>query len=330
MPEAYLTRRSDSYLLTAAATYDAGQVFQLPTGEAAFLNSTSPVSSGEQTEKPQTSGKVTVEKTTGVVFLPGQEVWWDHSANKAHYLRTNDRDFLLGISVSGATSAAISMEVDLNKRCQAFTSLLEGASISAAATGTHAVGANGFGYPKRMGKTHVFQLSTTNESQCVDLMGIDCFAPGSKWIVEFMFKVVSGSAGSAPDVSLFVANNTHATDADSITESFGVHLNGNDVNIYLESDDGTTEVAATDSTIDYSAGSAVANRVHVLLDGRTLTDMQAYINGANVLPATTFRLDAATGPLRLLVHVEKTAAADIFELHVEEARAWYAEQGSAV
>lgn len=329
MPEATLTRKSDSYLLSALQTYDAGQVFQLPTGEAAVITAGSPVSSGDQTESISTSGKYTLEKTTGVVFLPGQEVWWDFSANKAHYLRTNDRDFLVGIAVDGASSAAITILVDINKRRQSFTSLLEGSVISAT-TGTHAVGANGFSYPKRIGKNAKFQLSSTNEAQRVDYMGTDCFDPAAKWIAVFVFKVIDGGSGSAPDVNLGVANGTHATDFDSVTQRLSLHIDGNSVNLNLGSTDGTTTVAYTDTTIDYSAGSAVANRVHLMIDGRTLTDIQCYLNGANVLPSSVFKLDAASGPLRLIAHLEKTAAADTFELDLEEAYVWYAEQGAAV
>jgi len=34
--------------------------------------------------------------------------------------------------------------------------------------------------------------------------------------------------------------------------------------------------------------------------------VQLYVNAVNVLPVSVFRLDAATGPLGLLAHVEKT------------------------
>ena len=43
------------------------------------------------------------------------------------------------------------------------------------------------------------------------------------------------------------------------------------------------------------------------IDGRNPADIQMYVNGALVLTAEVFKLDAATGPLKLLAHIEKTA-----------------------
>ena len=148
------------------------------------------------------------------------------------------------------------------------------------------------------------------------------FAKGAKAIVEGIVNVVSDGAGSAVDVSIGVANGTHATDADSITESLFVHLDANNTNINLESDDGTTEVAATDSTIDYTEGTPF----EVWFDLRDLTDIQIYIDGVLALGATVFKLDAATGPLKLLVHVEKTTGTDTYELDVDFLAARIAQQ----
>src|SRR5262249_17301434 len=94
-------------------------------------------------------------------------------------------------------------------------------------------------------------------------------------------------------------------DADSIAEHLLVHLDGGSVNIYLQSKDGTTTVAATDSTVDYVAGTPFL----VQFDTTDLTDIQVYINGVNVLPATAFQLNAATGPFKLLAHSEKSGTA---------------------
>ena len=118
-----------------------------------------------------------------------------------------------------------------------------------------------------------------------------------------------GANGSTSDVdiNIGVANATHATDADSITESVFFHIDGGSLNILAESDDGTTEVAATDTTVDITAGSAVANRVEFWIDMRNPADIQLYVDGVNVLPSSVFTLAAATGPVGLLAHVEKTS-----------------------
>ncbi len=59
---------------------------------------------------------------------------------------------------------------------------------------------------------------------------------------------------------------------------------------------------------DVTAGSAVANRFELWIDMRDPADVQLYVDGVNVLPDTVFKLDAATGPLGLLVHLEKSSS----------------------
>lgn len=293
MPEADYVRSDDKFNLLLAATLDAGQLIQLPTGEAAFLDSETPVSSAAYTDDLRSRGKCTVEKATGVVLLAGQEAYWDHSANKLTNIKVNDRDFYAGVVVEDASSAAITATVDLNKRQRFDIDLLRDFFLSTI-IGTQALDTMGL-YQRGGGFKYI--LSTTNEAQKVDQLSRDRFDKNANWIAEFMFCVVSDGAGTAPDVNIGVANGTHATDADSITELCGIHLDGNSVNINALSRDGTTTVASTDTTVDYSEGSAVAQRVHVLIDGRDPADIQIYVNGALVLGSTVFKLDQATGPL---------------------------------
>lgn len=325
MAEARYNRDDQRFSLRAAAGIDAGAVIQVPTGEAAFLQATAAVSSGSDTENLRTRGKVWVEKATSVVLLPGQEVYWDHSANKATYFKSNDRDFFLGTVVADADSADLSVEVDLNKRGH-FDIELGRPGDFFLSTLVGAVGYNTMGLQARAGGYKLI-LSSANEAQKVDLLSEDGWAPSANAIVEAVFRVVSDGAGTAPDFNIGLANDTHATDFDSTTQHFAIHMNGNAQDIFAQSTDGTTTVAGTtDTTVNYVEGSTVATRVHALFDTRTLTDCQLYINGANVLGATTFALDAATGPLRLIAHLEKTAAADVYEVDVEKLRVWFSEQ----
>ncbi len=322
MSEAVFNRDDGTFLLLAGGTIGGYNVIQLPSGEAAFLDQAAGLSAGEYSDRFRSRGKATIEKTTGIVLLSGQEVYWDHSANKIHFKKVNDRDFLVGTVAEDAVSGALSCSVDLNKR-QRYDIDVARDPFLTVITGTQ--GLNTMGVFRR-GGAHKFLISATNEAQKLDILSVDGFAVGANAIVELIFRVPSDGAGTVVDVSLGVANATHATDADSITESLFVHLNANDVNIYLESDDGTTEVAATDSTIDYTEGSAVANRVHVLFDLRNPADIQIYLNGVLALGATTFSLNAATGPLFLLAHIEKTSSTDAYELDLDALRCWYSEQ----
>jgi len=322
MAEARYKADSDTFTLLAAATIDAYSVIQLPSGEAAFLDSATAVASGSYTDKLRTRGKATIEKTTSVVMLAGQEVYWDHSANKAHFKKVNDRDFFLGTLVEDATAAALTCTVDLNKRQRFDVDALRDPCLTVP-IGTLVLDTMGL-YDR--GGAKKFILNATNEAQKLDILSVDGFDKNANPIVELVFRVPSDGAGAVVDVSLGVANGTHATDASAITERLFVHLDANNTNINLESSDGITTVAITDTTTDYTEGSAVATRVHVLMDLRDLTDIQVYVNGVLVLGSTVFKLDAAVGPLFLLAHIEKTASTDQYELALDTLRCWLSEQ----
>lgn len=323
MPEAAYIRSADRFNLLPAATLDAGQLIQLPTGEAGFLNANAPAGTSEYTEDVRTGGKCIVTKKTGVVLLAGQEAFWDHSANELTYQKVNDKDFFAGLVVEDAASGANQVVLDLNKRQRFDIDLLRDHFLTVL-VGTQAAG--GFGEPRVRGGARKLVLSSTNEAQKVDLFSLDRFDKNANWIAEAEFLLVDNGAGAAPDFSIGPANATHATDASSATERCFVHLDGNALDLYAESGDGTTTVALTDTTVNAVEGAAVANRIHVLFDGRDPADVQIYVNGALALGSSVFRLDNATGPLGLLAHLEKTAAADIYEIDILKLRVWFSEQ----
>ncbi len=323
MAEATYTRSAETSLLKTANTLAGGQLVQLPTGEAAFLDSKDPLASGAYSENFRTSGKATVQKQTGVALLAGQEAFWDHSANALTNLPANDRDFAAGVVVDDASSLQTSAVVDLNKRPRYKIDAVHGPALSTT-VGTPAAG--GFSRALSIGSTVKLLLSSTTEAQKVDLLSVDGMAPGAKWILEAIIRVVSNGAGAAPDLNIGVASGTHASDADAITQAAFFHIDGAALDIRAASRDGTTTVAITDTTVDFTAGSAVANRVLLQIDGRDLTNVKLYVNGVQVLSGTTFRLDNATGPLFALAHLEKTSAADVFEVDIDALRVVTSEQ----
>lgn len=325
MPDAIFNHDANEQRTTLGASLGAGEVWQLKDGRAAFYDSSVAASSGDKVYI-RTDGQATVTKTNGVVILDGQPVYWDHSANSATYKAVSDRDFYLGTAVGDWASGDTQMLVNLNVKPEYLIDLGRGGVNDAFLTtivGTTAVaGCNIL----RRGAAHHFVLNSTSEAQKLDLLSVNGFSKDANWIIEGEFRVISDGAGTNTDVSLGIANGTHASDADSIAESVFIHLNGNEVNIYAESDDGTTEVAATDTTIDYTEGTALATRVHFMLDGRDPADVQVYINGALVLGASTFNVNAAVGPLFLLAHVEKASSADTYEIALDGLRVRIAEQ----
>ena len=155
-------------------------------------------------------------------------------------------------------------------------------------------------------------LGAVAEAEKLDALSIRGVAPLTPCIVEALICVNDNGAGAALDINVGLANETHADNADTIAESLFAHIDGNDLNLFAESDDGTTQVAATDSLFDYVEGTPFL----VQWDLRNWLDIQLYTNGVNRLPATVFKLDKATGPLKLLVHVEKSADVTIGNLSV--------------
>jgi hypothetical protein len=304
MSEAIHLRAKEDIRLVAASAMDPGQVMQLPDGRAAYLNSKSGAAINDRIA-PAVSGQVTMPKTTGIVLLDGGRAYWDYSANAVTFRKVNDRDFYLGRIVGDAASADTTCVVNLNVDPQADICLLNGeGGVLSVATGTAAAG--GFGLPVKYGKSAALSLTATSEAQCVDMLSVDRVAVSANPIAEFVVRLGANGSTSAVDLNFGLANGTSTTDADAITESVFFHIDGGALDILAESDDGTTEVNATDTTVNITAGSAVANRVEFWIDTRNPADIQLYIDGVNVLPSTVFTLGAATGPIGLLAHLEKT------------------------
>lgn len=293
----------DTYDYTPTAAVTGGEVVQLANGRAAVL----PVdlASGAKGEA-EDEGIWTVPKTTSEVWLQGGPIWWDHSANKATCiprLGAGDRDFFLGCAYDDELAATTAAKVVFNVQPVYIIDLAR--DPFATIVVKTVVGSTTVEVPHvepRGGGTAMI-LGTTAEAQKLDLLSERSFAPGSNWIVEGEVNIVTNSDNAAGDFNIGVASATHATDADAIAESAFIHTNGNDINIYAECDDGTNETAATDTTVDFVAGTPFS----FAIDGRDLTDLHFYIDGVEVLASTTFAVTAAAGPLKLLAHLEKTS-----------------------
>jgi len=279
---------------TADAAFSAGDVIQLRDGRAGVI--AQDCVSGDVVGV-DVGGIFEVAKTASMVVLIGSRLFWDHSANKAHLLHSNDRDFYLGCAEEDKAAAGTVVRVALNKHPEYTLSLGDGfASIPVLTAGinTRIIG-------HKEGVSLIFDL--TAEAQKMDALSLRGLAPAAIPIVDALICINTNGDDAAFDLNVGLANGTHATDADSITESLFVHVDGASANINIESDDGTTEVAATDSTVDFTAGTPFL----VQFDLRNLSDIQVYIDGVNVLPSSVFKLNAATGPLKLLAHMEKTS-----------------------
>lgn len=303
MADASYYRPECDYALTLAAAASAGEVRQLPNGLAAVKAGTNSAASGDRVSY-KTEGQYTVTKTATQVWIDGAPIWWDHSANAATCVPAiDDRDFYLGTAVGDAASADTEGTVNLNVK-PAYIIDTDGVMGGGGGDSVVVLTA-GTPYVYSRGGVLELAFSATAEAQKVDYLSRRSFPLASNWVAEFEVEIVTAADNAAADISVGVANATHATDADAITESAFFHIDGASTNINAESDDGTTEVAATDTTLDFTAGT----RLLLALDGRDPSNVKYYVNGVEVLSGTANlgNIAAATGPLKLLVHAEKTS-----------------------
>ena len=66
------------------------------------------------------------------------------------------------------------------------------------------------------------------------------------------------------------------------------------------------------------------------MDLRNPADVQLFVNGSNVLPATTFNVNAAASEGTLLVHLEKASGAETYTLEVHAAEVYLADERDAL
>lgn len=299
-------RGRDDNRVTVEAAVAAGEIRQLANGLAAIYSKISAAAAGDR-ENFTTEGQHTVAKKASVVITDGQPVFWDYSTGEATFAPASDRDFYLGVAVGDAASADVTMAVNLNVKPEYKIELGRNSTPDEFLTVVvkTVVGSTTVEVPKLEYWPGAARMTfgATAEAQKVDLLSQQGFAVGSNWIVEGGFNVIDDGDAAAIDFNIGVSSGTHATDADAIAESCFLHLDGNALDLFAESDDATTEVAATDTTVNI----ALATPVHFVIDGRNPADIQIYVNGVLQLGSTVFKLDAATGPLKLLAHLEKTS-----------------------
>jgi len=126
-------------------------------------------------------------------------------------------------------------------------------------------------------------------------------------IVDFRLAVYDIGDDAALDINFGLANDTHATDADAITESAFFHLDGGDLSLCCECDDGSNETAATDTLVDLVDDIFYDFRIDVTdkSDIKFFYRAVGATTWTRLLPDTTFSMAAATGALTPIVHVEK-------------------------
>ena len=290
---------------TPSAAVGAGEVLQLDDGRAAFA--TSDIAASEMGSL-QVCGQAKLAKSTEV-YLKGQRVFWDVSASTATYtLTAGQQDFYVGFAAEDAATGDATVTVQLNAQPNYSIDLRGGRDTWT----TEAT--NGLGVASLVGGGVSATFDAVAEAAQAAIYSVQSFPASKGWIAEFHAAIFDIGDDAALDISIGVANGSHATDFDSVTESVVIHLDGAALDILAESDDGTTEVAATDTTVN-----AVDDTYFfVQIDGRDSTDVKFYINGARVLSGSTFKTAAATGPLKAILHIEKTSNDTTADVRVKD------------
>lgn len=160
------------------------------------------------------------------------------------------------------------------------------------------------------GGRYVLKLATDNEVEAITLYWADQLMIDitKKPVIEFRIKVesdVTGAGGlfaAGDKLVMGLASNRNAT-LDNVTTNAWFMFTGANHNIYVESDDGTTDTDDTDSGADWAENTFVTLRI----DCTNLAAVKFYVD--NVLKAQT-AISAATGNVQPFFELTKAAAAN--------------------
>lgn len=307
MPEGTMRHDGAEVKMVTAVALSSGQVIQTPDGRAAVYNGLRAAEANDYVAL-FTGGVRDVNKSTSVAFLPGQEVWWDIANSQATYRAAtySTGGFLVGVAVDGATAAASTLKVAMNQlpRYVIDSNVMDGLWTADATLGlgvTRSV----------MGEVSLAFDAVAEVAQAALYSTRNVDADDDP-IFEAEVAVFAIGDNAALDMDIGLASATHASDFEAIAAFVAFHFDGASLNILAHSDDGTTDVTLVDTTID-----AVDDTyLFVQIDARNKSDIQLYINGVNVLPASTFTLAAYTSTLKAIALIEKTSDDTVADLRI--------------
>jgi len=306
--------RSDGQIsLIAAAAVVALELRQLADGRAGARISTAAAAQNDTTVW-KTDGQYTMPKASGYELLDGLPAYWDHSAGVATWRKVNDRDYFLGTVVGDVANATLTCLIDLNVQPVWEIDLRQGLWTSEAT--------DGLGVTSLFGGGVKLAFDAVAEVAQAALYSERTLPIASNPIMMVRFAVVDNGDNAALDIDIGLAIGSHATDFEAITEFVAFHLDGDTLDLDAHSDDGTTDVAPTDTTVNLVEGTYV----EVWIDARVPTAIKLYVDGVRVLSGTTFTLGAATGPVKAILHMEKTSDDTPAELRVVELKVKTSEQ----
>lgn len=305
---AYYGDDEQKYVTLQAQT--SGDIVQLPDSRAAVVQGLTAKAVNDPVSGA-TTGVYKILKPTAVAILRGGDVFWRRASASAHFSAGTD-GFYIGKAAADCAATDTFCVVDLNAVSRDRVNLRDGLWTSTA------VGAAGSPLVARqaVGKGYVATLDSTNEAQKIDAISVDTVRDADGPIFEGRLTIHTNAATNAMTCFFGLANGTHATAFTSITEYCGFEIVGNSLALNAISTDGTTTVAKTDTTV-----AAVADTYNEFwIDARDLTNVKLYIDGVRVLASSTFKLNAATGPMKALFWLGKTSSAVVANIVVDSLR----------
>lgn len=305
---------------TPAAAVEAGDIVRLPCGLAG--QALGDIAAGA-TGAARVDGIIVMNKTDGIAFLAGGDVYLDVSAEKAHFRpEAGTVDFFVGTVEEDAAMSDTTVRVRLNGRTRYAVDLHDGNGNgdgwTAEATlglgisvGTLAAGAGQLG-------VHQASFDAVAEAAQAALFSNRRVPLSSKPIFEARAAVYNIGDNAALDINLGLSSASHATDFEAVPVFAAFQLDGNSLNINTHSDDGSTDRAPADSSID-----AVDDTfAEFWIDCRDPADVKFYVDGVLVDSELSKRvlsaaLTTAVGPI---LHVEKTSDDTVADVRVSRMR----------
>ncbi len=142
----------------------------------------------------------------------------------------------------------------------------------------------------------------------------DCLPVDKGLTLDVDISVIDNGDSTAVDLDVgfgtaLTTNSEADIDHADMVQLAVFHYDGNDENIDCQSDDNTTDVAATDSTIDNVSGTY--NHLKIVV--RPTGAVEFWIDGARVLSTTTFAM-LSTALVSAFINLEKTSDDTTYEV----------------
>jgi len=297
---------------TPVAACNSGDVVQLPGGLAGVC--TTDIAAGIQ-GAARIDGVYKLTKTASIALLIGGDMWWDVSAGKGNFkgdLASTDYKFgtvhadAIGADTYcyGRLNGTTNYDIDLSNDSSGWVAEELAAGVAGAVNAHPGGGAQ-------------IVISADSEVQANVLRSVRTVLVSSKPIFETIF-TRSATTDAANDLDIGLATGGHASDFETVADFAAFHLDGDDLNIDTHSDDGGTDRAPADSTIDHVEGTFG----EYWIDARDDTNVKFYVDGILVDTSSTKRIltAALARGVAAVAMIEKTTGTSVGGMRITRMR----------